>query len=150
MPSPRGSLPRRAYGSLVAFSRPHSPWWLVGYGLAWYVAFDTGAEIGILVTPDGVTIGVIGGILAGLMQWRLLRRYVRRSIVWLPAMIASAIVGGITGVKAGLFAYQNQMSTTAAYVIGASVAGATFGLLSAIALLYFVGQQRNTVTPTEA
>ncbi len=118
---------------------PHSPWWLLAYAPPWLVALVVGAHFGFLV-PDPVWFGTTGGTVAGLLQWRVLRRYVHRSIAWLPAMIASATVGCMAGVKVGWSVYRGDVSQTAAYTIGAGVAGATLGLLSAIALLYFVAQ----------
>lgn len=118
-----------------------SGWLILAYGLGWYIGLWLGMNLGFL-TPEPFSMGAAGGALVGVMQWLGMRRRLGRSLIWIPTMIATSLVGCWLGVEAGVSAYNNvSAGLTLAYAIGGAVAGAVMGVLSGFILITLIRQE---------
>ena len=122
-----------------------SGWMIPAYGLGWYVGIWLGTNLG-LPAPE-LFMGAIGGALVGVMQWLSMRRRLRRSLIWIPTVIASSLLGFWIGVSAGVSAKASaSVGLTLAYTIGGVVAGAVIGVLSGFVLVILIRQDaRQTI-----
>jgi hypothetical protein len=88
---------------------PKSGWWILATGLAWSLSLAISRWLGAGFSLD--LRGAMIGVLLGLSQWLLLRRYFRRAWWWivtsalawtlgqtLGESLVGAVVGGITGI----------------------------------------------------
>lgn len=118
----------------LRFSR--SVWLIPAYGLGWYLGLSLGFSLGFLRTPEPLSIGIAGGAFVGAMQWFMLRHRMHCSVIWLPAMIISSLIGCCVGILAGNSAYIHGLAGVGmAYVIGGAVAGAVIGVLSGMTIV---------------
>lgn len=81
-------------------------WWVLASAAGWAAGGAGGAAAapsGSIVVAGGAG-EALGGIVAGVSQWLLLRRQVARAGWWVAAVPAGAAAAGIAGVAAGLLA----------------------------------------------
>jgi hypothetical protein len=122
-----------------------SGWLIPAYGLGWYIGFWLDMNLGFLALEP--FMGAIGGAVVGVTQWLSIGRRRRRSLIWIPTMIVSSLLGCFMGVWAGRSAYNSgPAGLTLASAIGGAVAGAVIGVLSGsvLAILIRQGARRKT------
>jgi hypothetical protein len=121
-----------------------SGWLIPAYGLGWYIGLWLGWNLGFL-GPEPFSLGAVGGALVGVMQWLSIRRRLYRSLIWIPTMIASSLLGCWIGVLAGVSAIDSaSVGPTLAYAIGGAVAGAVIGVLSGSVLVILLPKRRGS------
>lgn len=127
-----------------------SGWLIPAYGLGWYTGLWLGMNLGFL-TPEPFSMGAAGGALVGVIQWLGMRRGLHRSLIWIPTMIATSLLGCWLGVMAGVSAYNTaSVGRVAAYAIGGAVAGAVIGMLSGFILITLIRQDTRRKAGTAA
>ncbi len=114
-------------------------WLIPAYGMGWYIGLWLGTNLGFL--SPGLFMGAAGGALVGVMQWLSLRRRLGRSLIWMPAMSVSSLLGCWIGVLAGVSA-----GAAPAYAIGGAVAGAVIGVLSGSILVILIRREARRKT----
>lgn len=118
-----------------------SGWLIPAYGLGWYIGLWLGWNLGF-ITPEPFSLGAVGGVLVGAMQWLGMRRLLCRSWIWIPTMTVSSLLGCWIGVLAGSSAYDGaSIGMVLAYAIGGAVAGAVLGVFSGIVLIILIRQE---------
>jgi hypothetical protein len=127
-----------------------SGWLIPAYGLGWYIGLWLGWNLGF-ITPEPLSLGAVGGILVGAMQWLGMRRRLYRSWIWIPTLTASSLLGCWLGVLAGVSAYDNgSVGEALAYAIGGAVAGAVIGVLSGSVLIILMRHDASRKAGTPA
>jgi len=112
-------------------------------GLSWMAGMLAGGYFGFFAL-NGIAACCVGGGLAALVQWFILRRHVRHAIAWVPAALAVGFVAGLLGNVVGFSCY-NDLHTgeVAAYAIAGLAAGAVIGVLQGAVLVWLL---KNEVT----
>jgi membrane associated rhomboid family serine protease len=80
-----------------------------------------------------------------------MRRRLRRSWIWIPAMTIISLLGSWLGVAAGVSAYEKMdIGQAGAYAIGGAVAGAVIGVLSGAVLIQLIRRKARREAGIEA
>ncbi len=124
-------------------------WWVLACTAGWAI----GAPIGVAAGSSGNivvagSVGVaVGGVVAGVLQWLVLRRQITRAGRWVVAIPGGAVVAAVAGVAVGLVAGAvsdpgtpsplggADVRVDAAWIVGAGTLGTTLGVLQWLLVL---------------
>jgi hypothetical protein len=91
--------------------------------------------------------GLVAGAILGTPQWLVLRRYVRRAALWVPANALAWVPGMVIAFYAAdsIFVAGNGMSTVVFAIVTLAAIGAVVGAIHGLALVWLVRLRRNAV-----
>ncbi len=100
-------------------------WWVLASTMGWAVGRPAGVAVGssgdiIMAGYVGVTVG---GVVAGVLQWLVLRRQVARAGWWVMASAVAAAIVGVVIFGVGV------VSVDVGWVVGAGLFGTVLGVL---------------------
>lgn len=114
-------------------------WWVLASTIGWAIGGPLGLAMdlsrSIIVAGSLGLAG--GGLVAGVMQWLALRRYVTRAGWWVLVGPVGAAIAAVVGVMAGLVAGLSGdavVSVNVGWVVGSGVFGTVLGVLQWLVL----------------
>jgi hypothetical protein len=118
-------------------------WWIPASALGWCVGLQLSPH-SFFNVPDPYWTGGVSGVVTGVLQWLVLRRHVRRSGVWIPASIGSAVIAWVAAMIT--YGYFDRIKLDQFdYIAGVGAGGIVTGVLTAPVLNWLLRHPSESV-----